>query len=446
MSSQQKRGFRLPWGADRGPEAAAATLDGSTDPDDGEPAGGEMRDDLGDGPFRLVDTKTPDQSTDDAPAASDVPESAAEAEMMETTTHADTATETAAATNHAGDAAWPEVDRAALSQPAADDGTAFRPAIHAASDVRPARRENPLVAGLVKAMREAAIASREETSTKLRGEAEARVEAIRGGSAEEATALRKRADDDVTAIREWSKAEIARLRQETDERIEARRVQLTTETERHAAGVERQVEEVQRVVAAVEADMDVFFERLLAENDPARLATLAEQAPDAPDLADLPNTVEWLAVDHAAEGADPDAPAALEAAAAAEAEAEASEGLEMADGQAWPAALIAAARRGDSPDDDADGIAPDDVEHSRLLVNGLTSVAAISAFKGAVGQLPGVHAVSVSSGERGVFVFTVSHDADADISAGVAALPGFAASVTDEAGDSLSITAHEPAA
>ncbi|HYK94274.1 MAG TPA: hypothetical protein VET90_00690 [Candidatus Binatus sp.] len=415
----QKRGFRLPWGAERNP-------DGHAGPDqldaNGEPQSDAARDDLGEGPFHLAGATQP--TTDAVPAASDVPEQPAEAAMMDAENQTPPPAE---APPETGDGAWPVVDRR----------SADRPFVRTDPEPRMPRRDNPLVAGLVKAMREAAIASREETSARLQAEATARVEAIRARATNETADLRKRADDDVTGIREWSKAEIARIRQETEDRIEARKTELGGETQRHAASVDRLVDEVQTTVSVFEADMDRFFKRLLAEDDPARLATLAEQAPDPPDLrGDGPPAV---------------ADDALEASAAAEAEAEATEGLEDLSVETWPGAGLAAARRTDgpaatgakatTPEPDANG-----PEATRLLVNGLTSVAGISAFKGALGQLPGVRSVSVSSGEPGMFVFAVSHDAGVDLDTGVASLTGFAAKITDATDDGFTVVAHEPAA
>jgi hypothetical protein len=263
--------------------------------------------------------------------------------------------------------------------------------------------------------------------------------------------------------------------------------------------------------------MDSFFERLLAENDPARLATLAEQAPEPPDLSGDGDDTGWADAaaagpargsvqDEAAAGqaggatdvdaadvvaaeageanesgdsgqamvgkavadagptsgadapdgvdAEPEASEAVDALAAeaaAEAEALATEGLDMVGPDRWPAAVM-----GDSPASgaatsagspaQAQATAAPAVPQSRLFVTGLTSVAGISAFKGAVGGLPGVRSVSVSSGERGVFIFSVSHDPDADIAQAVTGLSGFAVRVTEASGDSLSLTAHEPAA
>lgn len=435
MSSSQKRGFRLPWGSERPDDGTAAE---TLDPALRDPFPGADGDDLGEGPFRVTEGGH-DTTTDAAPAAADEHEQSPEAAMMDADAQR---TESTAAPPD-------ELDQPRGGWPATDRRGPDRPFTTPAPEVRMPRRDNPLVAGLVKAMREAAVASREETTARLAAEASARVEAIRARATTEAAGLRKRADDDVTAIREWSKAEMARVRQETENRIEARKAELASETERHAASVDRLVDEVQTTVSAFEADMDRFFTQLLAESDPARLATLAEQAPDPPDLrgdgpaaTDLMDEPEAPAAT-AVEGADEAPTAGLEADAAAEAEAEATEGLDPSASAEWPTAVLAAARRVDPVASPADANGPDS---TRLLVSGLTSVAGISAFKGALAQLRGVRAVSVSSGEKGVFVFTVSHDPGVDLDSGVASLIGFSAKVTDATDDGFTVAAHEPAA
>jgi len=535
MSGQQKRGFRLPWAAERSTEdgAGAATMeadsDAATTPEaivDG--VGG----DLGDGPFHFADAATPEASTDASPGAPEVPQTSAEAAMIDTesvTTEPATAAE---AESPMTEEAWPSprldlvgkgetAEQSALAQAASDlpaletvapvvkPQAAKSQPVAAEADPR-ASRSNPLVAGLVKAMREAALASREETTGRLTADATAQVELLREAGTARAAELRKRADEDVASIRDWSKSEVARIKQETDERIEARKNDLTTQTERHEADVEHQVEQVQKTVAAFEADMDRFFDRLLAENDPARLAALAEQAPEPPDLAgelaDLdepeapaptiasfdanedvdpndagPDTethgqtegssawddVAWggvvppelgdreaaeAVVTEASAEAEPavtaepvqEAEPALEAEAAAQAEAASTEGLEMPDGDVWPTSVLAAARRTLHHAETAFEAAG--VANTRLFVNGLTSVAGISAFKGALGQLPGVRSVSVSSGEPGVFIFTVVHSPETDLQDGVAGLTSFSARVTEASDDSLTVVAEEPAA
>jgi hypothetical protein len=449
MSNNEKRGFRLPWGGERGPDdgAVAATLerlDPSSDTDDETPAG----------PFRLANT-TP------------------EAAMIDSEASTTESAEAPPAVDADAPTGWPTTD----NRMAAAAIAAERPAIRVDGGARPTRA-NPLVAGLVKAMREAAVASRAETTDRLQAEASARVEAIRGRATSEAAELKKRADDDVAEIREWSKAELARVRQVTDDRIEARKAELTGEIERHAAKVEHLVDQVQTTVAAFEADMDQFFEQLLAENDPAKLAGLAERAPEPPDLSDeAPSAMAAVhapAVDHtwdvpdvAAEAeaaaepvaeavaepvaeapveaaqaeAEPEAetPVALHSDAAAEAEAEASEGLDPRAIEAWPTVSTAKPQPDAAPaTSDANG--PDS---TRLFVHGLTSVAQISSFKGGLAAVRGVKSVSVSSGERGVFIFTVNHDAGVDLDSGVAGLSAFTARVTDATDDGFTVSVGE---
>jgi len=565
MSSQQKRGFRLPWAAERSTEdgAAAATLEADpAEPTTPAQIVDEVGGELGEGPFHFADSATPDASTDASPEAPEVPLNTAEAAMIETETATNATLETAPA-EHDG---WAAEESTSTETPTtseqdapasgstgkavADQGAAA-PVARASTKIESATRTsrtNPLVAGLVKAMREAALASREESTGRLNGDATAQTELLREAGTTRAAELRKRADEDIAGIRDWSKSEIARIKQETDTRIEARRSELEEQTQQHEANVERQVERVKNTVAAYELEMDRFFEKLLAENDPAKVAALAEQAPDAPDLAaeldadeapvaeadvadavpvidveaisddtETPagsewDDVAWGALDPArlAEIADPnpdipevaaeateeaseataeatdqtpegtaeaseaaaeatdeavseatDEPAAealaeptadataepvegLEAEAAAEAEAASTEGLEIPTNDVWPTSVLAAARRtlhSQSTDFEAAGIA-----NTRLFVNGLTSVAGISAFKGALGQLSGVRSVSVSSGQPGVFIFTVVHSPDTDLQDGIAGLTEFEARVTEATGGELTVVAQEPAA
>jgi hypothetical protein len=387
---------------------------------------------------------------DAAPAVSDVPETTAEAEMFDTDSAPAPSANGARPENATWGATWPTTDRSASGdrdKAASSDDDAAPPAAEAAasapqpsipveSEPRAARRDNPLVAGLVKAMREAAIASRDETTARLDSEASARTEQLRTEATDETAALRKQVDDDITGIRDWSKAEMARIRQETEERIEARRAQAIEENKRHSEEVERRVEAVQATIAAFGVEMARFYEELLAESDPARLASLAERAPEPPDLS-----TEALASMSADQ--DREAAAPLEAQAAAEAEAEATEGLDMTESAEWPAAALAARLGVAAETEPADGEA---AGRTQLLVSGLSSVAAISAFKGAVGQLPDVSAVSVTTGEQGVFIFNVGHEPDADLASALAGLGGFTVVLTDASDGSITVTANEAAA
>jgi hypothetical protein len=151
----------------------------------------------------------------------------------------------------------------------------------------PARRTTKLMADLSRAMQTAAESARDETVARFITDSKTAVEEIQAAAQVEAADLRRRADDDVAVVREWSKAEIARIREETEARIAARKQALDGEIDAHAAVVETRVQRVGATVEAFQAEMDEFFERLLAEQDPTRIATMAETMPEPPDLAGL---------------------------------------------------------------------------------------------------------------------------------------------------------------
>jgi hypothetical protein len=165
---------------------------------------------------------------------------------------------------------------AVQDEPAAPTQGAASPA------AAPARKANKFMADLTKAMQVAAEAARADTLERFSAEAKAHIESIHASTADASTELRKKADDDIAAIREWSKTEIARIREETDERVTHRKEVLEREIEAHAAEIESRIERVQTRVAAFEAEMAGFFERLLAEEDPTRFAAMAETLPEPP--------------------------------------------------------------------------------------------------------------------------------------------------------------------
>jgi hypothetical protein len=66
--------------------------------------------------------------------------------------------------------------------------------------------------------------------------------------------------------------------------ITERKGRLESEIDEHAAVIEREIDAVQKTVAAFEDEMAAFFERLLGEEDPSRFATMAENLPEAPSF------------------------------------------------------------------------------------------------------------------------------------------------------------------
>ena len=57
--------------------------------------------------------------------------------------------------------------------------------------------------------------------------------------------------------------------------------------DQHGLVVESRVQQVGATVADFEDEMAAFFERLRAEQDPTRIAAMAERMPEPPDLAGI---------------------------------------------------------------------------------------------------------------------------------------------------------------
>ena len=343
------------------------------------------------------------------------------------------------------------------------------------------RRPTKFMADLSRAMQVAAESSRDETLARLNTDAKTFVDEIHAGSTVESAALRRRADDDVATVREWSKTEIARVRDETEARIAARKVALDGEMEAHAAAVEARVQRVTARVAVFETEMAGFFERLLAEADPTRIATMAETMPDPPDLAGIASSIPepvvepfdpvsarmaaWSVVEPDSPRSEATADATADATddATADATADATDAATPASLDFAAAEAEAATFSGTLEDDESlesvttdepavpattepvvEPVASAERVTTRVVVLGLVSVASIANFKRSLGRVAGVSAIGVASGPNGEFVFTVSHDANLGMAGAISALPGFDAQVTAESVDGLEVAAHDP--
>ena len=302
MTTTEKRGFRLPWGTEnRKPDddtsgneapggqarpvakatdlaAAITTVEGTSSPRAGTLLRRGQVDDLGRGPFD-VGPMSAEETAAVADGLVEVEEPAPPKAAAEPEPEADPESTTSA--NPA--AAWPDSDRrGSPTHLASDAPPPPRPTLVVEGATR---KVNPLVAGLVKAMREAAKSARDESMARMRSDAAARIDEIKAEGLGAGSMLKKQADEDIAKVREWSKAEAARIRQESETRIADRRARLVAEAQEHAAKTERHTAEVKAAIEAFETEMQRFFDILLAEEDPARLAALAERLPEAPSFA-----------------------------------------------------------------------------------------------------------------------------------------------------------------
>jgi hypothetical protein len=240
-TTETRTGFRLPWAAERTPSREAGEIDG--------PVAGE--DDTTGGP----DRDEPVPALEMAPAA---PEPGG-------------APGDSLPAGSAGSGVPPEAGPAAVPVPTAG----------------PTRRPTKFMADLMKAMHAAAEDARTASLEQFRTDGQAFVEQIHARAATQVEGLRRRTDDDVAEIKDWSKTEIARIREETEERITARRHKLDGQLERHAALVDREIDRIRGRVAAYETEMQAFFDRILAEEDPTFFASLAAQLPEPPIFEEI---------------------------------------------------------------------------------------------------------------------------------------------------------------
>lgn len=298
-TTDTRSGFRLPWSSDRPHE---------------DPAGAD--------PVESQSEPSPDATTDEADAL-----------------------------------AWPQSDIAARLGFTPNEPRPFEPSapqdepVFDAADVPPApvpaapKKPTKLMTDLVAAIRATTEAARDQRLAQVDAEATAIVDLIRAQSSEGAAAVRRRSDEDVAAIRDWAKAEIARIREESDSRVAARKRQLEGEISSHAAAIDDRVGEVESVIAGYREAMKAYFDHLVSEHDPARLATMAEAMPEPPSLDLLADLDDLFPAPAAA--APVDAPAAAHDAPSLEAAAASDEAVEA---PVEVAATTHAARWSDEPE------------------------------------------------------------------------------------------------
>ena len=315
-----------------------------------------------------------------------------------------------------------------------------------------ARRATAFMAELSHAMQAAAEHARSEAMARLEGEAKSVVEEINAGAATEAADLRRQADDDIAGIRDWSKAEIARLREVTEERISGRKTGLEGELERHGAMVQARTERVGAVMASYEAQMAAFFERLSLEEDPTRIATLAETMPEPPSLADVAAsvasspTVLTLVPEPAVDSEPTDSTVQSDEVDFAAAEAEAatfSADLESEDGDSSATGIEATSEAVGELIVEVSSAAEQTETTTRVVVSGLVSVANIAAFKRGLGRIAGVSTIGVASGREGEFVYNVTHGVGPELAASIKAMPAFDIDITEDTSEVIQLAARD---
>ena len=371
-------------------------------------------------------------------------------------------------------------EQAAAEQAAAEMGAPNEPAASPTTAAEPppgGAEATPFLRDLVGAMRGVAESSRDTTLAELREAVEKRVEELGGNTAERAEELRRRSEQDLNGIGDWERAELERVRTAAEQRREARRAQLDKELADHQAAADAEVEATRARLAQYEQELEAFFAKLSAINDPAAFVSAAKRMPPPPDLAARQASAAPAAPAAPAAAGEPPAASAPEHVAESEpqtppADASGPSGDTLARRLAQlnerlgsaPAAAEAAAPAAETPTETAaetpaapapaaatatvapptpstNGTAAE--ASTPIVVKGLGSFGAITSFKQALERVDGISGVTLSLGPTGDFVYRASHSGEFDIVAAIRSIEGQSAEITQVDGQ-LRVTIERP--
>jgi len=348
-----------------------------------------------------------------------------------------------------------------MSEPA-EPGISGRPA--ALEPPRPVEPSDQFLDSLTAAMRRVADDARDTSLADARAAVAAKIAAMRSTAAARAEELRARAEQDTTGIGDWSRAEIVRIEAETQRKIELRRAQLAEQLDDHdrrsaaeIAGLEAQVEQY-------EGELALFFAQLGEISDPDTFISAARRMPRLPQPNGEPSDAvpaaaeEALAGGHAerlrslgidrhaqadtaaadgtsTNGAEPEAEARAAEVAGSDA-GDVGEAADAADA-APPAPMASGSVPAMAPPTAVPAASP--IESvttdatTMVAAVGLGSFGAVTSFKSALEKTDGVTSVRLSLGSGGEFMYSVTHRADLDLAALVAAAhPGGSVQRSDD--------------
>lgn len=415
-SPARKPGFRLPWRT------------GATD---------------GDEPSTPADGEEPEPA---ATATAEAPPPAASPE-------AGKPREAGAGPARGGDGGEPGGDESTAA-PAGDATAAAvaEPPAAAPSEGPPAE----LLREMVEAMRGVAEQARVSSLADVRKGVEEAVASLRASGGERAAELRRRAEEDIAGIGEWAKAEAERIRQEAESKVSGRRTELDGQLKDQDGRTERDIEGVRGRVTDYERRLSEFFDQLKEITDPASFAAAVNRMPQPPSFDTSP------AADGAS-GAGGEGPGAADEAPSAGGEASSGAGPPAAeagtkpdgggepgqgdqaetDAKAGTAVIDAAAGASPSTDGDGERAAAEEAAGegtTMIVVKGLGSFGAITAFKQSLERTEGIGSVALALGPSGEFVYRTTHDTGFDMQAAIAELEGGAAEFQRDADGTLRVS------
>ncbi len=328
---------------------------------------------------------------------------------------------------------------------------------------------------MVAAMRGVAEQARTRDVADLRTKIEEHVAGLKSEAEERVAELRRRAEADVTAIGDWSKTEAERVRIEAESRVTARRQQLDQQLAADSKRADREAEEMSGRVSEYERELDAFFAQLSEISDPAAFAAAAKRMPHAPNVtldastppaAAVPNDasqatasrMEALGLGEASAEQQPAAPAkgtpAANGGASAADAATASTGSETEKPTDAELAVrlaeldVKLAGKSAAP---AVAAPPASAETSEgevattVVVKGLGSFGAITAFKQGLEGVEGIRSVTLSLGPSGEFVYRATHAKSFDLEAAIRSVERGATTIETQPDGALRVTISRPA-
>jgi hypothetical protein len=329
---------------------------------------------------------------------------------------------------------------------------------------------------MVAAMRGVAEQARTRDVAELRTKVEEHVTRLKAEGDERVAELRRRAEADVTAIGEWAKTEAERIHAESESRVAARRQQLDQQIAADAKRAEREAEEIGGRVSEYERELDAFFAQLSEISDPAAFAAAAKRMPHAPKVAiDAPSTpaepsetnagrMAALGLGEASAEEQPDAPAKGTPAANGTATAAGAATGQPAETEKQPTDAELAARLAELDEKlagkpaaaQATAAAPaataaapaataDAEVATTVVVKGLGSFGAITAFKQGLEGVDGIKSVTLSLGPSGEFVYRATHASSFDLEAAIQSVERGATSIERQPDGALRVTISRPA-
>ena len=325
---------------------------------------------------------------------------------------------------------------------------------------------------MIAAMRGVAEQARTKDVAELRTKVEEHVAGLKTQAEERVAELRRRAEADVAAVGEWAKTEAERIRSEAESRVAARRQQLDQQVSTDAKRAEREAEEMGGRVSEYERELDAFFAQLGEISDPAAFAAAAKRMPHAPKVpaeatptsADAGDTsagrMAALGLGEASAEEQPEAPAkgtpaangTATAAGGATASSDAAAPAEQQPTDAELAARLAELdlKLGGKTAAPAAAAAPvtaagDEEVATTVVVKGLGSFGAITAFKQGLEGVDGIRSVTLSLGPSGEFVYRATHAGSFDLEAAIRSVERGATTIERQPDGALRVTISRPA-